>query len=276
MSQVIMQPPTLSLPPRFPVAGVLVSRTDYAEAAATIIRAAQARVPLVAAATSVHGVAKAALERDFRAVLNDFDLITPDGQPVRWALNLLHGAALAERVYGPTLMLRVCERAAASNLGVYFYGGRNEVLDQLVRRLQARVPQLSIAGAYAPPFRPLTTNEQELEATRIRASGAAIVFVGLGCPKQEWWAHNQRARLGLPLVCVGAAFDFHAGTLRQAPAWMQARGLEWLFRVYMEPRRLWRRYAKHIPIFVAFVSTQYVAERLARLVRRAGMPPKEV
>jgi exopolysaccharide biosynthesis WecB/TagA/CpsF family protein len=253
-----------SYPPRFPVAGVLVSRTDYAEATATIIRAAEARQPLVVAATSVHGVATAATQPAFRAILNQFELVTPDGQPVRWALNALHGAGLAERVYGPTLMLRVCEAAARAQLSVYCYGGRQDVLERLVERLPERVPGLRVAGFRSPPFRPLSVAEREAELADIRASGADIVFVGLGCPKQEVWAHAHRAELGRPLVCVGAAFDFHAGTLRQAPAWMQARGLEWLFRLLMEPRRLWRRYAKAIPIFVVAVAAQYVGDRLAR------------
>jgi exopolysaccharide biosynthesis WecB/TagA/CpsF family protein len=250
-----------ALASRYPIAGVLVSRTTYADATASIIQAAREHVALVVAATSVHGLTIGATDPQFGAVLNSFDLITPDGQPVRWALNALHGAGLTERVYGPTLMRWVCEAATQAQLSVYFYGSRQEVLDQLVQRLSHSLPDLRVAGYRSPPFRPLTAAEDEQDIADIRASGADLVFVGLGCPRQERWAFEHRAQLGRPILCVGAAFDFHAGTLRQAPAWMQARGLEWLFRLLMEPRRLWRRYTKHIPIFVALVGRQYVTQR---------------
>ena len=195
---------------------------------------------------------------------------------MRWALNLLHGARLAERVYGPTLTLHVCSAAADAGLSVFFYGSRPDVLASLERRLSERVPRLMIAGTHSPPFRSLSAAEDAEEVDRIRSSGAQIVFVGLGCPRQEMWAYQHRERLGVPLLCVGAAFDFHAGKLRQAPAWMQARGLEWLFRVWMEPRRLWRRYATHIPVFVAAVSMQLVADRLARQLARRQLPLQEI
>jgi exopolysaccharide biosynthesis WecB/TagA/CpsF family protein len=254
-----------ALAPRFPVAGVMVSRTTYTDAVDTLMRGARSRTPLVAAATSVHGLTMAAIDPEFRQILNSFDLVTPDGQPVRWALNLLHSAGLSERVYGPTLMRRVCEAAASEDVSVYFYGSRPDVLTRLIERLSTRLPRLKIAGSSAPPFRPLTAAEDAAQIDQIIASNAQLVFVGLGCPRQERWAHEHRLALERPLVCVGAAFDFHAGTLRQAPAWMQARGLEWLFRLLMEPRRLWRRYAKHIPIFVVLVGRQYCAQRLAWL-----------
>lgn len=253
----------LALPVRYPVAGVLVSRTTYADAVDSLLQAARAGAQLLAAATSVHGLTIAAIEPEFGAILNDFELVTPDGQPVRWALNLLHAAGLKERVYGPTLMHRLCEAAAAEGLSVYFYGGRQDVLDRLVERLRATIPGLRIAGCSSPPFRALTPEEDAAEVERIIASQAQLVFVGLGCPRQERWAYEHRQRLNRPLVCVGAAFDFHAGTLRQAPGWMQSRGLEWFFRLIMEPRRLWRRYAKHIPIFVLLVTRQYLTQRLS-------------
>ena len=255
----------VALAPRFPIAGVLVSRTTYADAVSSLIHAARQGVSLVAAATSVHGLTLAAIDSEFGSIINSFELVTPDGQPVRWALNLLHSARLEERVYGPTLMRRLCEEAARMDVSVYFYGSRQEVLDRLVRRLRATIPGLCIAGYSAPPFRALTPAEDAEEVDRIIASEAQLVFVGLGCPLQERWACEHRAVLSRPLVCVGAAFDFHAGTLRQAPDWMQARGLEWLFRLLMEPRRLWRRYAKYIPIFAMLVTRQYVGQRLSWL-----------
>jgi N-acetylglucosaminyldiphosphoundecaprenol N-acetyl-beta-D-mannosaminyltransferase len=264
--------PTID-PPRFAVAGVRISRTDYAHATRSIIDAARHRRPFVAAATSVHGVALAVRREEFRAALNSFDMVTPDGQPVRWALNLIHDTRLPERVYGPTLTLRVCEAAAAAGLSVYFYGSRPEVLEKLERRMRQRLPHLSIAGTHSPPFRTLSSAEEATQISAIRESRADIVFVGLGC--QEVWAYKHRDQLGVPLVCVGAAFDFHAGTLRQAPPWMQAHGLEWLFRVLMEPRRLWRRYAEHIPVFVAAVSMQLVADRLTRQIATRHLPLQE-
>jgi len=253
-----------ALPERFPVAGIRISRATYASATASIIAAARASRTTLVAATSVHGLTLGSIDPAFGQQLDAFDLLTPDGQPVRWALNLLHRAGLSERVYGPTLMLSVCAAAAREGLGIYLYGSRPEVLELLVRRLPAKVPGLRIAGYRSPPFRPTTADETADDLRDIRASGARILFVGLGCPRQEQWAYAHRFDLDLPIVCVGAAFDFHAGTLRQAPAWMQDHGLEWLFRLLMEPRRLWRRYTKHIPLFVMLVARQYAAARLHR------------
>jgi N-acetylglucosaminyldiphosphoundecaprenol N-acetyl-beta-D-mannosaminyltransferase len=256
--------PWPTMPQRYPVAGVLVSQVNYAQATAAIVDAAERRTSLVAAATSVHGVATAARDGRFRAALNTFEIVTPDGQPVRWALNALHAAGLTDRVYGPTLMLDLCRQAAAANLSVYLYGSTPAVLDRLQRRLRDLTPELRIAGAYSPPFRALTPDEDAAAVARIRASGARIIFVGLGCPRQELWAAEHRACFDAPLVCVGAAFDFHAGALPQAPGWMQARGLEWFFRLMMEPRRLWRRYLYAIPVFTVLVARQVFETRALR------------
>jgi exopolysaccharide biosynthesis WecB/TagA/CpsF family protein len=250
-------------PSRFPIAGVMISSTDYAEATAAILMAAGAGRSALVAATSAHGVVTAATDSHFGQVLNSFDLLTPDGQPIRWGLNLLYHRQLVDRVYGPTLLLHVCQAAAHAGVGVYFYGARQEVLASLVQRLMDRVPGLFVAGFRSPPFRPLTREEDTEDIRAIKRSGAGIVFVGLGCPRQERWAYEHRDRLRMPLVCVGAAFDFHAGVLRQAPSWMQARGLEWLFRLIMEPRRLWRRYARSVPLYAALVARQYMLSRLS-------------
>jgi exopolysaccharide biosynthesis WecB/TagA/CpsF family protein len=251
----------VDLPRRYLVAGVLASATTYADTTEHIVRAARARRSLLVAATSVHGVSIAAADPRFRRVLNDFDVVTPDGQPLRWGLNLLHDTHLHDRVYGPTLMLHVCRAAASQGLGVYFYGSTPAVLRALSERLAAQIPSLRIAGWYSPPFRDTTVEEDVQVAREIANSRASIVFVGLGCPRQERWAHAQRQRLSLPLVCVGAAFDFHAGLLRQAPAWMQRRGLEWAFRLAMEPRRLWRRYFRAVPVYLFLLGRQYLAIR---------------
>jgi exopolysaccharide biosynthesis WecB/TagA/CpsF family protein len=266
-----------ALPPKFPVAGVLVSATTYTQATDLVVQAALAGESLVVSATSVHGVSVAHGDPRFGAVLNGFELVVPDGQPVRWGLNLLHGAGLADRVYGPTLMLRICEAAAAQGVPVFFYGSTQAVLERLAGRLRARLPGLRIAGYHSPPFRRLTDEEDATDRREIQESGARIVFVGLGCPRQELWADRARGSLPMPLVCVGAAFDFHAGLLRQAPPWIQRRGLEWAFRLSMEPRRLWRRYARAVPLFIFLLSRQYLAQRMGSgdLRRRRGRRPSD-
>ena len=256
--------PTLAFPRRLPVAGIRVSCATYETATASIVEAARTRTSALVAATSAHGLTLGAIDAEFGALLNDFDLITPDGQPVRWALNALYQAGLPDRVYGPVLMLRVCQAAARAGIGIYLYGSRPEVLERLVQRLPTLVSGLTIAGHRSPPFRPTTPEEDADDVRDIKQSGAGIVFVGLGCPRQERWAFEHRDRLPMPLVCVGAAFDFHAGTIRQAPRWMQDRGLEWLFRLCSEPRRLWRRYTKHVPLFIVLVGRQLVLTRFRR------------
>jgi len=179
-------------------------------------------------------------------------LTVPDGQPLVWALRAL-GHPQASRIYGPELMARYCERAAATGVRMFLYGGRNQgALVQLVLTLRQRYPGLNIAGGYSPPFRPQTGDERDAIAAEINASRADVVWVGIGQPKQEKWMAAMRDRLDAPvLVGVGAAFDFHAGLVPQAPGWMQSAGLEWTYRLAHEPRRLWRRYARYNPRFVA-------------------------
>jgi N-acetylglucosaminyldiphosphoundecaprenol N-acetyl-beta-D-mannosaminyltransferase len=251
----------IGFPPRHAIAGVLISSATYASATDSIIQSALAGRSALVAATSVHGVSMAAIDACFGRQLNAFDMLTPDGQPVRWALNLSHNVRLRDRVYGPTLMLRVCEAAAREHLPVYLYGGRPQVLERLARRLPLLTPGVRVAGQRSPPFRALTADEDRADICAILDSGARIVFVGLGCPRQEQWAYQHRSQLPVPIVCVGAAFDFHAGVLPQAPAWMQASGLEWFFRLLMEPRRLGRRYAMCIPIFIFLLTRDYASRR---------------
>jgi N-acetylglucosaminyldiphosphoundecaprenol N-acetyl-beta-D-mannosaminyltransferase len=189
-------------------------------------------------------------------------MIVPDGQPLVWALHSL-GHPTATRVYGPELMARHCALAASDGTPIYLYGGRDESrLSLLCERLRERFPKLQIAGSYSPPFRALTEAEQQQLAAQIDASGAQVVWVGTGQPKQELWMAQMRPLLKAPLlVGVGAAFDFHAGLLAQAPPWMQRHGLEWLFRLSREPRRLWRRYATQNPRFIASFARQYAMHR---------------
>jgi exopolysaccharide biosynthesis WecB/TagA/CpsF family protein len=215
-------------------------------------------------------------DADQRFRLNHFDLVVPDGQPVRWALNLLHGTGLEDRVYGPNLMLRICAAAARDDLPIYLYGSKPEVLAALTRNLQAKFPALRIAGAEPSRFRKLTESEKAETVARIRASGARIVFAGLGCPRQEVWAYEYRDQLSMPVIAVGAAFDFHAGNLAQAPAWMQKRGLEWLFRLRTEPRRLWRRYLILNPWYASLLVMQWSRMRKFPIERRSAFAPPDI
>ena len=224
-----------------------------------MIAAARRREPLLVTALAVHGVVEARSRADVGRAIAAFDLVTPDGQPVRMALNLLHRAGLADRVYGPTLMLRICQAAAAQGIPVYLYGSTARVVGDLAAALAAANPGLVVAGAEPSLFRPLTAAESAELGARIRASGAGIVFVGLGCPRQELFAFQHRDILGLPQVCVGAAFDFHSGNKRQAPRWMQDHALEWLFRLLQEPRRLLRRYAVTNTVFLVALARQWAS-----------------
>lgn len=200
--------------------------------------------------TSVYPIMTARSDTAFRRIVNAADLATPDGMPVVWAMRSFgrHGQT---RVYGPTLMLRLCERASREAHRVFLYGGRPETLGALERNLLGRFPELSIVGRYAPPFRPLTTEEDAAVTRTILESRAEIVFVGIGAPKQERWMDGHTKSLpGVVMFGVGAAFDFHAGRVRQAPTWMQRNGLEWLYRLTTEPKRLWRRYLLVTPLFL--------------------------
>lgn len=222
--------------------------------------AANARGYLTAAAVNL--VMSAHEEAQTMTAVLGATLAVPDGMPLVWALKAL-GHRRATRVYGPDLMLGFCARAAAAGTPMYLYGGRDEAaLALLTARLRERFPGLRIAGGYTPPFRELTAEEEREVVADIDASGAQVVWVGIGQPKQERWMHRMRPRLQAPLlVGVGAAFDFHAGLVPQAPSWMQRAGLEWSYRLAREPRRLWRRYARYNPAFVAGFARQYLRER---------------
>ena len=218
-------------------------------------------------AAAVNLVMSAQEDRDTLAAVLGATLAVPDGQPLVWALHAL-GHARATRVYGPDLMAGFCARAARAGIPIYLYGGRSPAaLELLEGRLRERFPRLRIAGGYSPPFRSLTAEEEDRVVAAINSSNAAVVWVGTGQPKQERWMLKMRPRLSAPLlVGVGAAFDFHAGLVSQAPPWMQRNGLEWVYRLSREPRRLWRRYARYNPRFLAGFARQY--GRHLRLQRR--------
>ena len=238
------------------ILGVLINAVDYEVAEEMVSRAARDKRSLSVSALAVHGLMTGVFDREQRFRLNQFDLLVPDGQPVRWALNWLYRVALAQRVYGPQLTLRVCKRAAAEGLPVYFYGSTPEILCSLRARLGERFPELLIAGTEPSKFRRLTSAEKLELAQRVRSSGAAITFVGLGCPRQETFVYEFGDLLDMPLLAVGAAFPFIAGAMPQAPTWMQNAGLEWLFRLRSEPKRLWQRYLLLNPTYLFLLALQ--------------------
>ncbi len=261
-----------SPPERVEILGIPLAVSDYREVIdwmASVI-AAGGRASVTAAAVNLVMSAREQ-PATMKAVLAT-TLAVPDGQPLVWALRSL-GHDGATRVYGPDLMAAFCARAARERIPVYLYGGRTpEALALLERRLLERFPGLPIVGGQSPPFRPLSEAENERVIAEIDASGAAVVWVGTGQPKQELWMAAMRPRLQAPLlVGVGAAFDFHAGLVPQAPPWMQRNGLEWSYRLAREPRRLWRRYARYNPLFVIGFARQYARYRMGR---PAGSQPR--
>src|SRR5215467_9128251 len=203
------------------VLGVLISAMDYESAEEAVVRAAHDKRPLSVSALAVHGLMTGVLDQEQRYRLNQLDMVVPDGQPVRWALNWLYNVALQQRVYGPNLTLRICERAAAEGLPIFFYGSTSGVLRLMASKLVSSFPGLKIAGAEPSKFRRLSSAERENLVEKIRVSGAAITFIGLGCPRQEVFVYEFSGLLDMPVLAVGAAFPFIAGTIPQAPVWMQ-------------------------------------------------------
>ncbi|MGA0199497.1 MAG: WecB/TagA/CpsF family glycosyltransferase [Prochlorotrichaceae cyanobacterium] len=246
---------------KYNILGVLVNAIDYEEAVSRIIHSAKERQGLSVSALAVHGIMTGVLDNVHRFRLNHIDLICPDGQPVRWTLNLLYKAGLSDRVYGPNLTLRVCEQAAKKGLSIYLYGSHQEVLDALTQNLVRRYPQLQIVGTQPSRFRQIDTAEKQIIVQQIRKSQANIVLVGLGCPRQEVWVYEYKEALSIPVLAVGAAFDFHAGRLPQAPPALQALGLEWLYRLIQEPKRLWQRYIVLNPYYLWLLSLQILGVR---------------
>jgi N-acetylglucosaminyldiphosphoundecaprenol N-acetyl-beta-D-mannosaminyltransferase len=237
-----------------------VDATSYEDAARRVVSWAEGRRSAYVCVASVHMVMEAFDSAPFRDVVNGADLVTPDGKPLVWALKGL-GVGEASQVRGTDLTSRVVERAARERIPIGLYGGTPELLASFVEVLQARYPGVEVACKIAPPFRPLTAEEDEDVTREIVASGARIVLVGIGCPKQERWMAAHKGRIPAVMLGVGAAFDFHTGRIRQAPRWMQTAGLEWAFRLMMDPRRLWKRYAKHNPRFVALFLLQLAGLR---------------
>lgn len=249
------------------VMGLPVCATNMRSAVDRITRWAAAGESRVVLAANVHMVMEARDDPDLLQTLKDADVSLPDGMPVAWALRLLGWNT--EHLRGTDLTKAVCSRAAAEGIPVGFYGSTDKTVADLSSSLQSDYPNLRIAFTASPPFRDLTVEEDSALVDAVRRSGVRLFFAGLGCPKQERWMMEHRGRLDCVMLGVGAAFDFLAGTMPQAPRWMQRSGFEWIFRLFSDPRRLWRRYLKHNPRFVGLFALQWLRHRLGRGVGRA-------
>lgn len=258
---------------RVNVLGVSLNAVDYEAAVQKILHAAEAGKPLGVSALAVHGVMTGVLDRIHCFRLNQLELVVPDGQPVRWAMNWLYGTHLPDRVYGPNLMLKVCEASAQHKLPIFLFGSNAATLDKLDSQLTNLYPGLQIAGKRPSKFRRIDPSERRELIDEIKASGAKLTMVGIGCPRQEVWAFEFKEELAMPVLAVGAAFAFHAGELAQAPLWMQKRGLEWLYRFTREPSRLWKRYLFLNPTYLSLIALQRL--HLLTLKPTRGLEPTE-
>ena len=257
--------PSLAVPPRAEVLGVPLALTDYRRTMDWMDAMVAARRRGYICCAAVHTVMLCREDPELRAAVLGSSMTVPDGQPLVWALRAL-GHQISARVYGPDLMAAYCERSALNGIGQFLYGGRDAAaLEQLERSLRERYPGLRIVGKHSPPHRPLDAAEERAVAEEINRARPDVVWVGIGVPRQEKWMARMRDALDAPvLVGVGAAFDFHAGLVAQAPPSLQRAGLEWAYRLAREPRRLWRRYLNYNPRFVAAFSRQYAHRRRRR------------
>ena len=250
---------------RHEIFGIGVDATTYAEAAEVIVEAGKRHRSFAMTALATHGLMSATRDPEYASVIGSLDLVTPDGQPVRWALNHFHGGQLEDRVYGPDLTGHVCRLAAREDVSVYLFGSTAETCLRFERSLLTNFPGLRIAGVQPDRFREATPEEDAADVERIVESGAGVVLVGRGCPRQERWVASHKGRVPAAMMAVGAAFDYWAGTLRRPPRWMQDHALEWLWRLGCEPRRLMKRYAT--------TNSQFIAAALAEELRtRSGRP----
>ena len=245
------------------VTGFPISTLSFDRQVSVIINWARAKVSRVVCVSNVHMLMEGHWNKAFAHVLMTADLLTPDGMPLVWITSLIKGRS-QDRVAGMELMLALCEQAQATGVEVFLFGSTDEMLTKIQRRLAEDFPRLRIAGVESPPFRQVSPAEDEATVARIHASGASLVFVSLGCPKQERWMSEHRGRIKAVMVGIGGVFEVYAGTKRWAPSWMRQHGLEWLYRLKQDPRRLWKRYASTIPPFVWLAIKQVVSVRLGR------------
>lgn len=253
------------------VLGTFIDALDWEGALDRIFRWAARQESRSVCCCNVHSAVTATREPKFMAALAAADMTTADGAPMAWMMRRL-GFPEQGRIDGPDLMWNCCAAAAAQGRAIFLYGSSLETLAALQTRLRAAFPGLVIAGTCSPPYRPLTPQEDAQTVDAIKASGAGVVFVSLGCPKQELWLADHRDRIPAVLIGVGAAFDYHSGALRRAPVWVRKAGLEWFFRLAVEPRRLWKRYLVTNSIFLLGAARQLLG-RTGRSTT-AGVPPK--
>lgn len=231
------------------IIGIRVDSTSYNRVVELIDKWIAEEIGRQIIPANVHVLMEAVDKDDFREIIESADIVTPDGMPLVWMLRL-KGSPEQERVYGPTMMLKILQYAQDNNIAVGLYGGKPDVLETLCKRLQVQFSGLKLVFTHSPPFRILTIDEENKIIQEIIESGLRILFVGLGCPKQERWIAANIKSIPAVMIGVGAAFDFLAGTIPQAPKWMQNFGLEWLFRLIKEPGRLWKRYLYYNPRFI--------------------------
>lgn len=243
------------------ILGCFINAGSWDSTINLIHRWAAARESRYVCICNVHSLVTARHDEVFRNALINADMATPDGMPVTWMLRQM-GFPDQQRINGPDLMWNYCELAERMNESIFLYGSTQKTLDNLQRRLNISFPKLVIASSYSPPFRTLSSEEDAEITDRINSSGAQVVFVSLGCPKQELWMQAHRGKINAVMVGVGAAFDYHAGTIKRAPLWMQHHGLEWLHRLYSEPRRLWKRYMVTNSIFIIAAGWQLLVYKL--------------
>ena len=237
------------------VLGIHIDALSWEDTIKTICGWALNQESRYVALCNVHSVVTALLDDSHRSDLNAADMATPDGMPIAWSLRKL-GFPAQQRINGPDLMWNYCAKAEKTDQKIFFYGSTNAVLALLESKLRAAFPELQIAGTYSPPFRELTAAENAETIGRLNASGANVVFIGLGCPRQERWMFQQRGKINAVMIGVGAAFNYHAGTTKRAPIWMQNAGLEWLHRLASDPVRLWKRYIITNSIFIFAIAAQ--------------------
>lgn len=251
------------------VLGLRVDEANYDAVVDLVLEWSRQATSRYVCIANVHMVMEAHDDAAFRKIVNHADLVAVDGVPVVWASRRL-GLEQQTRVFGPEVVFRICKAAAREGIPVAFYGGSASVLDDLVANLRKRLPDLRIAYWHSPPFRALTEEEDAADLTALLASGARIVFIGLGCPKQERWMFQHRDRLPATAIGVGWAFDTIAGHSSVAPRWMQRCALEWVYRFMLDPKRLWRRYSKHNPRFLALIALQLLRFRQYPVPIRSG------
>lgn len=247
----------------FHILGGQVDVTNYANSLQTIFDWGHAAQSRYICFCTVHMIMESYQSAEFRAILNAADFVNPDGMPLVWVLRRL-GAKHAQRVTAPDITYMICERAAKEGVPVGFYGSSPQTIKALTANMKKRYPDLQVPYAFSPPFRPLTAEEDEQITREINESGARLLFMGLGCPKQERWMNSHRGKVNAVMLGVGATFDWHAGNVKRAPQFLQNMGLEWLYRVSKEPRRLWWRYLNTNPRFMALVAQQLAGRKFPR------------